>query len=199
MARNYKSIDRLVNFSDAVIAIAITLLVLPLVQSVSDLATKSPQEIIQDNALNLIVFVVSFLVISKFWLVHQGIFNPLKSFNGKIFQINTIWLMSIVIIPFTNELISAHKGADVFANAVYIGMLFLTTFVGLYMEYEVAKHPELWKEDGVAPSLADGLAATILMGLALIIAIVFPDIGLYSLIILIFSGVVTKSLRKMYK
>jgi hypothetical protein len=58
---------RLVNFSDAVVAIAITLLVLPLFDSASSIGTEGLGKFFQDNETRLLAFGLSFAVIGSFW------------------------------------------------------------------------------------------------------------------------------------
>ena len=181
------------------IAIAITLLVLPLVESASDLGSTTPQQILMDNKVSILVFIISFLVISRFWIVHNELLSPLKTFTTRLFILNTIWLMTIVIIPFTTQLISHNNEVNIVSNSLYIATLFVTTFVGLLMDFEIARSPRLWKKDINSFSLIGGVATTILMGVSLILTIAFPAVGLYSLLLLIFTGPFTTLLTRLYK
>ena len=101
----YGHIDRLVNFSDAVIAIAVTLLVLPLVDRAADVRFDSFTHLYGAVGQEFWIFLISFVVICRFWLVHYRLFRSLKSFDGAIFWLNAWWLLSIVLTPFPTELI----------------------------------------------------------------------------------------------
>jgi uncharacterized membrane protein len=192
-------LERLVNFSDAVVAIAITLLVLPLVDEASSLASLTSEALWSHFIPKILLFVVSFLVISKFWLVHRAIFQPIKNFTMPLFWLNVIWLLSIVFIPFTTELISSGANSGGLGIGIYIGTLFITAFTGLLMQYEIARQPIIWTSDEYRQSLTGGVATTGLIGIALIIAIIFPSVGLLALLLLLFSGIVTKLLNKAYR
>ena len=70
-ARTERGFDRFVNFSDAVVAIAISLLILPVVDAVNDAAqaaTTSAYDFFQENGDRLLAFGLSFVVIASFWV-----------------------------------------------------------------------------------------------------------------------------------
>ncbi len=191
-----RPIERLASFSDAVIAIAITLLVLPLVDKVTNGGLLTVNTFVDSYLIEIVLFVISFLVIAKFWLVHYSIFQPLKLFSNRLFVLNIIWLLSIVIIPFTTELISQDKSSGQFAVVLYIGMLFITALVGLLMQYEAVRNPQLHHDTPLKVSFAGGIATLTLMGLALLIAIILPSVGLWAMLLLVLSGPLTRLINK---
>ncbi|MBF4985245.1 DUF1211 domain-containing protein [Nonlabens mediterrranea] len=93
---------RVNNFTDAVFAIAMTLLVL-------DLAVPSYQAI-QANTFtfnisklipNFIGYSVSFLVIAVYWVSHMNISKHIKHYNTSVLWINIMLLFMVVLMPFT--------------------------------------------------------------------------------------------------
>ena len=93
-----RSFERLINFTDAVAAIAITLQLLPLI----DIKAKDGETVLslfQSNLSQIFAFVVSFLVVLILWLKHNQVFNVMKRFDGKIFWLNAVWLILIVFLP----------------------------------------------------------------------------------------------------
>jgi hypothetical protein len=70
---------RLLGFSDAVVAIAATLLVLPLLDIVRDRTSEEEiGAILRQNRSAFFAFVLSFVVIYRFWLVHHMIFARVR-------------------------------------------------------------------------------------------------------------------------
>jgi uncharacterized membrane protein len=117
---------RLVNFSDAVVAIAITLLILPLVDRASSIGATGIGSFLNDNETKLLAFLLSFVVIGRFWWGQHQVFERVKSYNSLLVWGMFVWLLSIVFLPFPTELISsAQGGARAATYAIYIGTLLL--------------------------------------------------------------------------
>jgi uncharacterized membrane protein len=67
-------VDRIIAFSDGVVAIAITLLILPLTD-IEPAEGDSLANVAADNAGALLGFAVSFAVIANYWTIHKDIFR----------------------------------------------------------------------------------------------------------------------------
>ena len=65
-----RGFDRVVNFSDAVVAIAITILVLPLVDEASSIGHGDVNHFLAGIGAQVYVFVLSFAVIAYYWFLH---------------------------------------------------------------------------------------------------------------------------------
>jgi uncharacterized membrane protein len=100
--------DRVLFFSDAVFAIAITLLAVEL--HVPSMAAKIPTSTELYNARNnLIGFGISFAVIALFWLGHHSIFRYISAFDRPLITLNLIFLGTIAFLPYPTALLSAHS------------------------------------------------------------------------------------------
>jgi uncharacterized membrane protein len=100
---------RIVAFSDGVFSIAITLLVLNLG------IDKGLTEGQIDDALwaqrdTFFAYAISFAVIGRFWLVHHRFFSEVEAFDGRLIGLNLVYLGSIVLIPFSSELLGEYGG-----------------------------------------------------------------------------------------
>jgi len=69
-------VARVVAFVDAVVAIAMTLLILPLMESVSEVAAadEDTAQWFAGHDGQLISFVISFVIIAMFWMIHHRLF-----------------------------------------------------------------------------------------------------------------------------
>lgn len=185
----FHSTSRLVNFSDGVMAIAVTLLVLPLVDNISQLQTTSWHQLVATNGSELTVFVLSFVIICRLWIVHHDIFDTLKRFNAKIFWLNALWLLSIVLLPFSTELLGNDNNDSALAAGVYIGTLFVASIAGLLLQWQITRAPDLQKTPVTPRSLiAPAAVTTTLMGAALLLAVLVPAIGPWALCLLFLTG-----------
>jgi uncharacterized membrane protein len=176
---------RLVNFSDAVVAIAITLLILPLVDSASNIGGIGLGHFFSENRSKLLAFVLSFVVIGRFWWSQHTAFERLKSYNSMLVYGMFLWLLSIVFLPFPTELIGAARVGGAGVHGLYIGTLLVTSIAGVIQQWAVVRHPELQLEERRGSMTIDGYAASAaLTALALVLAVAVPAIGLWSLLAL---------------
>ena len=89
--------NRLEAFSDGVLAIIITIMILELKQPASDnirdLLALGP---------TLMAYLLSFLFIAIYWVNHHLIFHKAKQINVRILWCNIAWLFVMSFIPFTS-------------------------------------------------------------------------------------------------
>lgn len=89
-------------FSDGVLAIAITLLVLTL--EVPDVAQGELASAMADNWREYLAAVLSFALIGRFWISHHRTFGLMARTDGTIMSLNLLFLGLIVLVPFTTDL-----------------------------------------------------------------------------------------------
>jgi uncharacterized membrane protein len=127
--------NRLESFSDGVIAVAITLLVLDIrVPPVGGHHTLLHS--LLDNWPHYAAYVVSFLTIGIIWINHHAMISRLARADHSILILNLLLLMSIVLLPFATELMAAYLRASSgqsLAAGVYAGcfLLMAVTFAAL--------------------------------------------------------------------
>jgi len=115
--------NRLESFSDGVIAVAITLLVLGL--TVPDPSTTpSLSHALGAKWPEFAAYVTSFVTIGIIWINHHVMIDRLKKTDHTILILNLLLLMSIGIIPFATELMASYlrqPRGEAVAAAVYSG------------------------------------------------------------------------------
>jgi uncharacterized membrane protein len=101
-------LERIVFFSDAVFAIAITLLVIEI--KIPHLeANATNEEMLQGFLLNIpkyIGFFISFLIIGAYWTGHHRLYGFIKDFNQGLLWRNLLFLMFVAFMPFTTGFLS---------------------------------------------------------------------------------------------
>ena len=119
-------LERMILFSDAVFAIAITLLVIEI---------KIPDEHIDvsDNSLlrslghlipKFIGFFISFMLIGIYWTVHHRMFGFVTSYNRKLLLLNLIFLFFVALMPFSTGFYSEYAGPDLVRHQLKVPLTF---------------------------------------------------------------------------
>ncbi|MEV5849318.1 TMEM175 family protein [Streptomyces sp. NPDC051985] len=130
--------ERLIYFSDAVVAIAITLLALELPVPAGDVhGNGEVLHFLREHLAEYAAFLVSFWAIAVHWLIHQRLFRYVTGLSGGAIRWNLLWLLAIVVMPFTTKLLTSE--ADAFqvqfivyaANQVLTGLFFRLAFTDL--------------------------------------------------------------------
>lgn len=71
--------ERVVFFTDAVVAIAMTLLILPLMEAVNEASGEvDATHWLDEHFGQLLAFVLSFVIIGQFWLTHHRYFQHVE-------------------------------------------------------------------------------------------------------------------------
>lgn len=183
--------ERFKAFVDAVVAIAMTLLILPLMEAVSDAATGklTTAEFFQDHSGQLLSFALSFLLIATFWMGHHSQYRDVERITTPLLWINVMWMATIVWLPVPTAML-ARIDTDPLQMAVYIGTLIATQLATLAGGIYLGRHPEL---STAAPStyragVLGDIAAIILFAVALLVAVLAPAIGYAALFLLLLNG-----------
>jgi len=101
--------ERLIFFTDAVAAIAMTLLAFDL--RVPDIAHMSNGAALtalwgKPYRLSYLTFLISFVVIGNHWRAHHRLFRNVSRLDARITSLNMVWLLMIVIMPFATRVLS---------------------------------------------------------------------------------------------
>lgn len=121
--------DRVSIFSDAVIAIAITLLVLDIRPEAGDLTSNhAVWHEVRRLLPNILAFILSFWVISRFWVTNQLFFNATSKLDMRTMQFNTFFLFIVALLPFPTTLLAASHvtQASVIIYAALLALASLT-------------------------------------------------------------------------
>lgn len=124
--------DRIVNLSDGVFAIAITLLVLDIrVPDIPDslVASELPGELLSLWP-KYFGYLLSFVGISSFWLIHHSIFRLIGAYDRTLLYLNFLFLMLVAFVPFPTSLLGEYGNHQlpvaIYAATLAVGRLLLT-------------------------------------------------------------------------
>ena len=97
--------NRIVNFSDAVFSIVMTLLILEVAVPASrELGTKDFSVILSNRIPDFIGLLVSFLVSALYWIGHLRLMRYVTEVSSKLLWLNIYFLLAIVILPFSTAM-----------------------------------------------------------------------------------------------
>lgn len=109
--------DRTIAFFDAVMAIAITLLILEIaIPEASDFTWEQASELF----VPITAFFISFNVLGQLWLVHVRAFSLPRASDACSPHTHLLLMILVVLFPKTTELIAAYPHSPL-AVAVYLG------------------------------------------------------------------------------
>jgi uncharacterized membrane protein len=185
-ARTDHPLERMVFFSDAVFAIAITLLVIELhpphlPHGASDMAHwRALAEIVP----SFIGYAISFWVIGAFWMGHHRVFALAAHYHPKILAWNMGLLWTIGFMPFVTAYMSLNMGEQV-PTTLYCSEMFLTALFNLKVN-RTATSPPMVSEQAAPEAIAyvrqRGVVMVLGTGTAVAICFIAPAWGQYGLI-----------------
>jgi uncharacterized membrane protein len=189
---------RLETLVDGIFAIAMTLLVL-------SLAVPQLTPPVTDSALraalvglipNLISMVVSFLLLSIFWKIHHKFFKQIEYINGTLLWINVIWLLFIVLVPFS-ETLTGDYGGTMTAHFVFnLNMMGIALLLFLNWHYASSHNfiNENVDQKEITITWRVNVAFVLIVIGAILLSFVIPD---YASIIYLLTFVVENIVRKL--
>ena len=105
-----QSVERLAFFSDAVVAIAMTLLALDLPVPDADSASGLG-EFVADHFGEYLAFLISFFVIAQYWRGHHRVYRYVTDAPPRLVTLNILWLLTVVVTPYATRVI--YGGEDI--------------------------------------------------------------------------------------
>ena len=124
-------LERMILFSDAVFAIAITLLVLEiripdreLLEAHGGISDKTIAAALGELIPKFIGFLISFMLIGLYWSIHHRMFGFVTSYDRKLIFLNLLFLFFIALMPFSTGFYSEYAGRELFEKQLKVPMTF---------------------------------------------------------------------------
>ncbi|WP_092651735.1 TMEM175 family protein [Actinopolymorpha singaporensis] len=160
--------ERLVFFSDAVVAIAITLLALDLHVPQGTTGTAFWRDAV-DHREDYLAFLISFAVIGSHWLMHHRTFTYLARLGGRLVRWNMLWLLTITLTPFATRVI-VGDGAFAARFMLYALVQVLAATFSLLCLLEIQRH-RLLRPGADKEALSRGYRRLTVMLVAFVVSI----------------------------
>jgi len=134
-------IERMILFSDAIFAIAITLMVIEIKVPAMEEGSVTDTALLKalgHLVFKFIGFLISFFIIGLYWTVHHRMFSFVENYNGKLLWLNLFFLLSIVLMPFSSGVYGEYSNKIdlVVPYTVYVFNICLTG----YLNYRLWKY-----------------------------------------------------------
>ena len=182
--------ERLLTFVDAVVAIALTLLVLPLVDLVPEAvrAHEAAADIVRDNLPAFGSFLLSFAVIARFWLAHHELSRFARTASGSLVRWNMLWLLTVVLLPFVTQLVGSYPARGLVAQT-YVGLLLVAAVCTAAMVLEIRRVDA--PTSAAWPRLVRATLENLgLQAVAFVAVLAAPSLGYWPLVLLALQDVV---------
>ncbi len=190
--------DRVLFFSDAVMAIAITLLVVDL--RVPDIVESAAHQL--GNSLHKIIgFAISFLVIGLFWMGHHRLFRYITALDRPIIFLNLLFLGTIAFLPYPTALLFASSTREVAPVVFYASCVAGAGLMELAVWLYAIRAKDLVPAS-VSPSLrraetAQILPVPVVFGLSIPVAFAAPSVAPFTWILLVPIGRVVPRIMRV--
>lgn len=174
-----RAFERLINLSDAVVAVAITLNVLAIVE-IRPAEGEGAWSVINEHGGELVSFVYTFVIVAVMWLAHNRILNRMRGYDSRIFWLNLVWLLLVVLLPWPTAMYGESLGLDGSGESggfpgigmFYWGILAAVSATGALMGLRCRRRPALLERPETAHQIAGQIRAWSFSAYFLLIGVV---------------------------
>lgn len=172
-----RSYDRFVALSDGIVAVAATIMVLPVTEIDGPGPGSTMLDVVAANAPLLSAYVTTFLVVGVLWRAHHRVLEGLDAYDGTLFWLNLAWLATIALLPWPIAILARDpQGSGV--PAVYLALAAGNSLALWLLQRHAARTPALWAEGVTSVRVsARGLAFACVFAAGAIAASIEPQLA----------------------
>lgn len=139
--KKQEQLERIVFFTDAVFAIAITLMAIEIkIPELHEHTDTSALIALAELIPKFIGFLISFFVIGIYWIAHHKIFGFINDFDRRLLWINLILLFLVALLPFSSGFYSEYTILRVPFLFYSINIMLIGFFQARLLQYVYGKH-----------------------------------------------------------
>jgi TMEM175 potassium channel family protein len=154
-------LDRTIGFSDGVMAIAITLMVLDLeVPSLDDPSPTALFDALWTQRTQIFVYALSFVVLARYWLTHHRLFGQLERVNTRLTALNLLFLALIGLVPFPTDVLGRFASEPIAVSLYAVEMALVTATLQALYQYSV--RADLVRDKVKPPRILQSLAVPLI-------------------------------------
>jgi uncharacterized membrane protein len=177
-------LEHVISFSDAIFAFAITLMALSV--DIPDLPTNLTQSELLDKLYELLPqfesYVISFAIISIFWVSYHQVFNHIKGSHITMVYLNLLFLLLITLLSLSTSLV-INYGTYQIPYVIYCSNVIMTSLLLALIWWYATKNKSL-VDKNLHPFFIKGvlvnlISIPIVFMLSIIISFVNLDIAQY--------------------
>ena len=177
-------VERVISFSDAVFAFAITLMALSI--DIPDLPTHLTQSELLDKLYDLYPqfesYVISFAVIAIFWVSYHQVFNHIKGSHITMVYLNLLFLLLITLLSLSTSLV-INYGTYQIPYVIYCFIVIMTSTLLATIWWHATRNKRL-VDKNLHPFFIKGvlvnlMSIPIVFTISIIISFVNLDIAQY--------------------
>jgi uncharacterized membrane protein len=189
--------QRLEALTDGVFAIVMTLLVLELgVPVVAEATSETVSEALREMWPEFLIYVLSFLVLGAFWLMHKMMFDAIEGSDPPLVWLNVAFLMVTALLPFSTALVGEYRAMSIVAF-VY-GLNLLLAFSTAWAIWGYATRNGRLSIDGLDAVLVKGGnrmgLVYVLVMLVIVVVALFTPIASYAAIAFVTGTIVLSTM-----
>lgn len=188
--------ERLIFFSDAVVAIAITLLALGL-PDVTGETDHAVLDSLRSNVKAYVPFLISFVVIAGYWRVHHRLYRCVARLDSRLISINMLWLLMIICTPYVTRVLSEGRHFSAVRFSLYAVIQVITILTFVFMRRHIRDHDLLRR--GAAATLKAGYDLSffaVAAAFAISIPIAFATESQWTYVVWVTAGFAARAVRR---
>ncbi len=191
-----RELDRIVNFSDAIFAIAITILVLDIRLPDNLSPTELPVQVLGLGPKYL-SYLISFLVLAVYWQAHHRVFKPITGYDGTLVWLNILFLMAVAFLPFPTSLLGEYGGQQISVAVYAVNAAAASLLLSAISWYAIRGHrlvAENFDEEEAKLRWLQGLAVPVVFLASIVVSFFSPMAAMYSWLLLALTDPIIRRL-----